>query len=478
MARRNDLAKTWWSQQWIGALENRALRDPNRLPRGRTYARRGAVLQLVVEEGQITARVAGSRGQPYRVTIGIRRFRPEEWQALFAVIGSQVGFTADLLAGTVPPELVADAAQRGVELLPVAGDLSMNCSCPDWAVPCKHLAAVCYMTASSLDDDPFNILLLRGQSRDQVEQQLRADRAAIAAPEVSEQRSAELASTLWANRRLSATSGVGPRGTQDDPLADASVGASVAGPVGADAARPVDASIAIFASIGRASTTTQTDDHATRRFATRSHGTAPASADLANVARKWMSIGADPGGELTADVVDAAQRASLTLIDGQPTFATLDVFADAARRGANADSPPAHRAVIARRLDTTLRGFDALSASWQTAGADGVRVASVLNALPATEWPAIDPILAEVARQILSDSGLKVRVNPSWLAVAGPKLRIVGDPAGATGAAAASGDRTAKPADTWFAVRKQGRYWHVLGAAPLDEISELSDLVV
>jgi uncharacterized Zn finger protein len=42
----------------------------------------------------------------------------------------------------------------------------MHCSCPDWGVPCKHLAAVCYVLAEAFDDDPFQMLAWRGRGRD------------------------------------------------------------------------------------------------------------------------------------------------------------------------------------------------------------------------------------------------------------------------------------------------------------------------
>ena len=322
MAPRNDLAKTWWSKQWIHALETRALRDPNRLPRGRTYARRGAVFDLEVDEGQITAKVEGSRSRPYRITIGIRRFRPEEWDSLFEVIGSQVGFTADLLAGVVPHELVADAARRGVELLPEAGDLSMNCSCPDWAVPCKHLAAVCYMTASALDTDPFQILRFRGRSRHEVEERLTAQRSAAASPVAATQRSDELAAALWSDVEL-----------EPD----------------------------LFNIIGRASSGEATPSHL---------GIAP-------FATRWASLTADRDGRLVTDVADAARRAALCLAEGQPTLATITPLADAARRVVGANQ--SERELIARQMAVTPSRLNALAASWVTAGESGVAIACAVD---------------------------------------------------------------------------------------------------
>ncbi|MFT7597944.1 MAG: putative Zn finger protein [Acidimicrobiales bacterium] len=406
MAPRKDLAKTWWSKQWIHALETRALRDPNRLPRGRTYARRGAVYDLDIVEGQITAKVEGSRAQPYQITIGVRRFRPEEWDSIFEVISSQIGFTADLLTGVVPHDLVADAAHRGVELLPEAGDLAMNCSCPDWAVPCKHLAAVCYMTASALDADPFQILLLRGRSRRDVEEKLQAERSLAAAPAAEAERAVELAASMW-----------------DVPAVDVNV----------------------FSTIGRSQDAANSSLN---------------SASLPSVLEQWAAIGADRDGQLAADVVDAAARAALCLAEGRPAVGPTELLPDAARRASDLDPSCPDRALLARRCDITPGQLEALATSWLKTGSRGVRVANRLNMAGAEDWTPIDPILADVARQVLSDSGARVRVTTGWLTVVGSKLRIVAD----------SED------STWFAVRKRSRNWVVLGHATLDEIADLANL--
>ncbi|MFD2418878.1 SWIM zinc finger family protein [Amycolatopsis pigmentata] len=176
MARRN-FGSTWWGRAWVDALEGRAQIDPNRLPRGRTYARKGQVGALEVTAGQIKARVQGSRPVPYRVTIGTHRFSARDWETLLDTIGGQMGYTAALLDGELPPELAEHARSAGVDLLPGPGDLWPRCSCPDSADPCKHAAAVCYLVADEVDADPFVLFLLRGKGRDELLAELRARRA-------------------------------------------------------------------------------------------------------------------------------------------------------------------------------------------------------------------------------------------------------------------------------------------------------------
>ena len=159
---------SWWGRAWIDAVENRASLDPNRLPRGRTYARHGHVESLECEPGSIRALVSGSRNRPYRVEIRFRTFDDDEWTRLLNVIVARAERTAALLDGELDPDLVEDAATAGINLLPHAGELQPRCSCPDRADPCKHSAAVCYLVADELDNDPFVLLSLRGRDRERI----------------------------------------------------------------------------------------------------------------------------------------------------------------------------------------------------------------------------------------------------------------------------------------------------------------------
>ncbi|TNC29026.1 SWIM zinc finger family protein [Amycolatopsis alkalitolerans] len=172
MSPRRTFGATWWGRAWVEALEGRAKLDPNRLPRGRTYARKGRVSALDVTAGEVRAFVQGSRSVPYRVKVRCRKFSGDEWSALLDKIGQQVGYMAALLDGELPPELAA-----AVDLLPGPGDLTPRCSCPDSADPCKHAAAVCYLVADEVDADPFVLFLLRGRGREPVLGQLRARRS-------------------------------------------------------------------------------------------------------------------------------------------------------------------------------------------------------------------------------------------------------------------------------------------------------------
>jgi hypothetical protein len=168
----------------VDALERRARLDANRLPRGRTYARTGAVGDLEVSEGQVEAAVQGSRATPYQVTVSVRRLSKQEWDATIDALSSQVGHAAALLDGELPPTVGEELQAAGLDLLPGAGEVTPHCSCPDWADPCKHAAAVCYLVADLLDADPFQLFLLRGKSRPDLMAALRERRFGAGGPPV------------------------------------------------------------------------------------------------------------------------------------------------------------------------------------------------------------------------------------------------------------------------------------------------------
>lgn len=169
---RGAIGQQWWSQRFIGVLESFAL--GTRLTRGRAYARKGQVVSMQVEPGEVSAQVQGSRVTPYRVRIGLRPFTQLVWAKVEVVLAEQALHSAQLLAGQFPPELEPVFAQAGAPLFPGRlADLDLRCTCPDQAVPCKHIAAVFYLLAERFDDDPFLVLRWRGRSREALLDRLR-----------------------------------------------------------------------------------------------------------------------------------------------------------------------------------------------------------------------------------------------------------------------------------------------------------------
>lgn len=167
---------TWWGRSWVDALEHRAQLDPNRLPRGRTYARGDRANRIEVQAGRITALVRGGRALPYRVTVTIPTFDDAQWAAVVAAISGRAAHVAALLDGELDRSLAEAASAAGIDLFPGPGELRTTCSCPDRAEPCKHAAAVCYLVARELDADPFVLFALRGRARGELLAAVRAAR--------------------------------------------------------------------------------------------------------------------------------------------------------------------------------------------------------------------------------------------------------------------------------------------------------------
>ena len=161
-AKRGKIGEQWWSRRFVDVLERFC--DPGRLTRGRAYARKGQVMDFSLSPGSVTARVQGSRPQPYEVTIAIDAFDETQWTSLTEALGARALYRAALLAGEMPHEIVDLFTEHDLPLFP--DRLDIRCSCPDWSVPCKHGSAVLYVLAEAFDDDPFLVLAWRGRARE------------------------------------------------------------------------------------------------------------------------------------------------------------------------------------------------------------------------------------------------------------------------------------------------------------------------
>ena len=179
--KRGKLVESWWADRWIKALTR--LMDSGRLSRGRSYARRGQVIEIKLEPGQISAQVQGSRRTPYRVGIALKPLTDRQWDAVFDALAEQAIFAAQLLNGEMPQDVEQVFEAVKVPLFPaLQGDLKTDCSCPDWANPCKHIAAVYYLLGERFDEDPFLLFELRGRDQGAVVAALRERRATGAEP--------------------------------------------------------------------------------------------------------------------------------------------------------------------------------------------------------------------------------------------------------------------------------------------------------
>jgi len=153
------IARTFWGKAWCDNLE--AYSDyENRLPRGRSYVRNGSVIHLQIGKGEISALVSGS--SLYTVKVAIRRLEGTRWKALIEACSGQIDSLVELLQGRFARGVmeIITCKQRG--LFPAPKQISMECSCPDGAIMCKHVAAVLYGVGARLDEQPELFFQLRG----------------------------------------------------------------------------------------------------------------------------------------------------------------------------------------------------------------------------------------------------------------------------------------------------------------------------
>ena len=153
------IAQTFWGKSWCANLE--AYSDyENRLPRGRSYVRNGAVLDLRLDAGKVSALVQGS--SLYKIEIGITALPKKAWEQFTRRCAGKVTNLLDLLQGRLSKEILQEMATPGTGLFPAPKEIKLSCSCPDWADMCKHVAAVLYGVGARLDEKPELFFTLRG----------------------------------------------------------------------------------------------------------------------------------------------------------------------------------------------------------------------------------------------------------------------------------------------------------------------------
>lgn len=153
--------RSWWGAQWLQALNN--IDEENRIPRGRTYANKGAVLSVHTEGNEIKAKVQGSMRTPYTVQVNFKKFTDLEKEKIRKIIEKRPSIIFSLSNNNLPQNLNNLLLKAGISLFPLnwKKDIVARCSCPDYAMPCKHIAAVLYKMSELIDRDPFEVFKLR-----------------------------------------------------------------------------------------------------------------------------------------------------------------------------------------------------------------------------------------------------------------------------------------------------------------------------
>jgi uncharacterized Zn finger protein len=172
-------AKTWWGQRFIAALED--FTDSARLARGRSYSTDNRIKQWLLKEGKVEAKLRGNinpyfgvyKEPTYKVSVQMTRLSEEQWQKIIQKLAQRASFISRLLLNEIPENIETIFTEAGVHLLPNSyKDFKVSCDCPDYAVPCKHIAGVCYRLAGQLDQDPFLLFEMRGLAPEKLLQEL------------------------------------------------------------------------------------------------------------------------------------------------------------------------------------------------------------------------------------------------------------------------------------------------------------------
>jgi uncharacterized Zn finger protein len=183
------IADSFWGEAWCDHLESFSDFE-NRLPRGRTYVRNGSVCHLAVAKGNIDAKVSGS--ELYDVKVTIKPLEGKKWKAIKGRCGGRIGSLLELLQGRLSDHVMEVVTDQKQGLFPLPGEMAFRCSCPDWAVMCKHVAAVLYGVGARLDNKPELLFTLRGVNHEEL---IEADAEKAVAAATSRGKSKRLAAS-------------------------------------------------------------------------------------------------------------------------------------------------------------------------------------------------------------------------------------------------------------------------------------------
>ncbi len=176
MARK--ITRTWWGERFLDALQQRI--DSGRLSRGRSYAGPSRMLDFCIDGKEISAKIRGNinpyfnvhREPKYKISIKLKTINQEKWILIIKDIADNAAWLSRLIMNEMPDNIQQVFDKHGVNLLPGnnTDDLLTDCSCPDWANPCKHVAGTYYKVASLLDRDPLLLFELRGMDKSTLHQ--------------------------------------------------------------------------------------------------------------------------------------------------------------------------------------------------------------------------------------------------------------------------------------------------------------------
>ena len=365
-----QFGSTWWGKAWVRAIESGITADTGRLSRGRTYARQGRVGIPEIIPGLVRAEVTGS--EEYVADLSVRPLGNEAWTRLIELIASRSANAAALLSGELPVQLLDEATEHGVHLLPGPGEVTPDCSCPDWGEPCKHAAALAYLVADAVDQDPFVLLLLRGRGRSELMdaiRTLRAERSSGSGAESDRMRGAER-----------------PDGGSSTPIAESPDHAGV---------------------------------DAVEAFA-RTLAPLPPPIDAPAHAGSPVALGAPPPidsglrlSELEALAADAAIRATDLLHQIGTSGLELTSEADLARRAAEAFNRPTTLLGLSQSSGRELAELTRMALAWHNGGVEGLWIMN-------NQW---EPSLStfETARMLISP---RARVSANTVTGNGIQLRV------------------------------------------------------
>lgn len=172
----DDPAPTWGAA-WLAAAAEAGHGYADRLGRGPYYVSRGAIRGLEIAPGRVTGTFLHGRQRAQTVNFDVGPLPDDQWETLVRTLAAELRFSAAIADGELPPDALPRLAEAGVELVPPRDLIGESCHCTEsGGSPCRHIATLHHTLAGELDDDPFQLLTMRGRDVRTLQASLRAVR--------------------------------------------------------------------------------------------------------------------------------------------------------------------------------------------------------------------------------------------------------------------------------------------------------------
>lgn len=152
--KKGDIGTSWLAENWTDLIYNSGSGDT--FVPGRTYARKGQVLQVDVQRGHVHGIVQGAPVLPHKTSIKIEIPDYDYAKNIAMVCRQRPVLAAKILSGEMTEKMASEMSEAGVaDVFSPSWIIETSCTCHAWYSVCKHVMAISHVLAEEIDYDSF-----------------------------------------------------------------------------------------------------------------------------------------------------------------------------------------------------------------------------------------------------------------------------------------------------------------------------------